>query len=70
VLVLRVRPDPDELGQDNCLVLDMPDGSRVRVWVTESNRFGVKFVIDAPLRVKVTRGKLLGPEAAEYGVSR
>lgn len=70
MLVIRIRPDPDELGQDNCLVLDMPDGSRVRVWVTETNRHGIKFVIDAPARVKVTRGTLLGPEVAEYGVRR
>lgn len=70
MLVVRIRPDPEELGQDNCLVLDLPDGQRVRVWLTETSRFGVKCVVDAPRAVTVRRGTLVGADAAEYGVAR
>lgn len=56
----------------NCLVLDLPDGSRVRVWLTRGSkrRNKLRCVIDAPHSVVVTRGKLLGDAARGPEVMR
>lgn len=70
MLVLTVPPDAAELGQRNCIVMDLPDGQRVRFWLCETSRRGVKIVIDAPPVVHVRRGPLVGADAAERGVCR
>jgi hypothetical protein len=70
VLALTV-PTAGELYSSNCLVLDLPDGSRVRVWLKKPDRRGrVRVVIDAPRQVIATRGKLLGAAAEGPGCPR
>ena len=62
MLVLQI-PFAADLESRNCIVLDMPTGERVRVWLTPTSRNGSRVVIDAPESVVITRGKLLGAAA-------
>jgi hypothetical protein len=56
-LTLHAR---ESLAADNCLVLDLPDGRRVRVWLKPTNSPGrVKLVIDSPHDVRIRRGEHL-----------
>jgi hypothetical protein len=65
MLVLQI-PFAADLESHNCIVLDVPTGERVRVWLTPTSptsptsRNGARVVIDAPESVVITRGKLLG----------
>ena len=65
MLVLTVPSDPDQLGRNNCLVLDLPEGKRIRLWLTDSTDKGVRLVIDAPRSVFIRRGRVVGAEAEE-----
>ena len=62
MLVLQI-PFSADLESHNCIVLDVPTGERVRVWLTPTSRNGARVVIDAPESVVITRGKLLGAAA-------
>ena len=63
-LTRRVRRG-ETLASNNCLVLDCPDGGRVRIWLLEKPGCGgsqVKVVIDAPDAVTIRRGEHLDDE--------
>lgn len=58
----------EECGDKNCIVFDLPDGRRIRFWITES-RYGsrgqVAVGIEAPKDVSISRGELL-PDPMDY----
>jgi sRNA-binding carbon storage regulator CsrA len=63
VLALTLKADRGRLTDSNCLVLDLADGSRVRVWLVEKENGKVRVVVDAPRSVTIRRGTLLGAAA-------
>jgi hypothetical protein len=52
-----------DFGARNCVILDLPDGRRVRLWIIPDTRErgSVGVGIDAPLDVKILRGEHLDP---------
>jgi hypothetical protein len=53
-----------DCGDRNCVVFDLPDGRRVRLWIVPSDRQergAVRVGIDAPRDVAIVRGELLPP---------
>jgi len=51
-------------GDANCLVLDLPTGERIRLWVLPNradSRGSISLAVDAPADVRVLRGELLPP---------
>ena len=58
----------DHLGRNNCVVLDLPDATRLRVWVVavpgRGNR--VRLVVDAPDGAAARAGEAVGREAEAY----
>jgi hypothetical protein len=65
VLILSRNLKDEACEQRNCLVLDLPDGSRVRVWMLKKpGKSGrVRVAIDAPRSVLIRRGEHVGPDA-------
>lgn len=60
MLILGRTPDC-EAGDRNCIVIDHPDGTRIRVWLLRRRGHGGQFVgVDAP-GCRVLRGELLDP---------
>lgn len=57
------RTPLDGFEQKNCVILDLPDGTRIRLWLLRVRGHDCpRVAIDAPRSVSISRGELLPPE--------